>query len=397
MNNHEKRINYAHPVTAIIADLEVFFNLKIEKYSGLLKDKKIIIFGAGTRGTQLLLILEKHGYKNIIFCDNNHEKLNGHMNGYPILSFSESLKEENKMFLMPVEDGNLIIQQLINAGLKEEVDFINMEFNLYDEYLKEFKRPVTNHTLIFGDCAFSHVSINDDNKISLGDMIKNKYGVDNCKILAMHGMGTRSFYHITKALIKNGEHPKSIMVEIHPMMMAPKAYIMPRTQHPKLIKMIKNTLSINDDELDEYVTITQERFNRFQIETSSMFNESNLYNNSKLYMKMNYMYTINNTNERIIYLKNLIIYLNNLLIPVILYIPPLNYKYGESIWGENLTYLYKKIYNDLWSILNNVKYKIADASFLFSESDFAAVNNHDEMANFNGRLKLLDFLDEYIK
>ena len=84
--------NYAYPVTATLSALNDYFVSKLAQHSGLLGGKRIAVFGAGTRGSELLLILEGMGYTDVVFCDNNKEKHGGRMNRFPIYSFEEALR-----------------------------------------------------------------------------------------------------------------------------------------------------------------------------------------------------------------------------------------------------------------------------------------------------------------
>ena len=390
--------NYAFPVTAVIAKFHEFLFTRLAEFSSLLKNKRIVVFGAGTRGSEMLFVLKSMGFSEIVFCDNNEEKQQGYIDDYPIYSLSSALEyTKPQMFLVPIENGREVCRQLTDKGLKENIDFLDLSFDLYDEYMKEFVRHTENNVVIFGDCAFSHISIYDEQKRSLADMVKEKYGERFVKILVMHGMGTRSFYHILNSLLQRGEKPRSVIVEVTPMMLAPKAYIMPRTQHPELIKRIHDAVPYSGAEMDNYVAITSERFNRLQIETASSLDKNKAENISKLYMRMNYMHRINVSNERIVYLKKLIELMNSLSIPITLYIPPVNYIYGENILGEEFTSCYRQILNDLWQALGDLSYVVADASFLLNDIDFAIKENHDETANYEGRIKLLEFLSDYIE
>ncbi len=301
------------------------------------------------------------------------------------------------MFLVPIENNEIVINQLEEAGLEENIGFLNLDFDLYDDYLREFLRPAVNHVVIFGDCAFSHVSICDKDKHSLADMIKEKHGEEKCKSLVMHGMGTRSFYHIFRALLRRNEKPRKVLFEVTPMMLAPKAYLMPRTQHPALIGKILSATKEPGADLIEYASLTQERFNKLRSESAVSFQESKNDDIIKLYMKMNYMHTIKEDNERIVYLKKLIEELNTIGIPVSLYIPPVNYKYGEKLLGGDFTVYYKEMFSSLWGFLDGLNYDALDASFLLDEIDFSLENNHDETANYAGRLKLLNFLEAFIE
>jgi hypothetical protein len=394
MDDFENRVNYAWPVTAVLSGMYQHFLSEVKAHDGDLRDRRLVIFGAGIRGCTLLLILEEYGFTNIVFCDNNPEKQKGRINKYPILSFQEALGfGGGQVFLLPIENGGAIREQMLNAGLREDKDFFYWDFQVYDEYIEEFKRPVKDHTLIVGDCAFSHIALKDNNKVSLGDMIKTYLGEENCKVLSMHGMGQRAFYNIIKTLISSrNEIPKRIIILIDLDVFTSKAHIMPRTQHCKLISGILESVSEPDKELVEYAMLTKERFDRFQVEAYTSYKNEGPDNIAKLYMKMNYMFQLKKSTESVLYLIKIIELMNDNNIQVTLHIPPVNYMLGEKFWGEEFTASYKSIFKDLWSFLQGLKYNVLDASFLISEQEFADVCTTDEVVNYQGRLKLMDFL-----
>jgi hypothetical protein len=296
------------------------------------------------------------------------------------------------VFLLPTENGGAIRNQLLEAGLYEHKDFFYWDYQIYDEYMKEFERPVHDHVLIMGDCAFNHISMKDENKDSFGDMIKYKFGNEKCKVLSMHGIGQRAYHNIVNALIKKSEYPKLLILQIVSEVLTSKVHLMPRSQHAELIDRILKA-SHPTDELIEYARLTKERFGRFQVETYTAYDGNESDNNAKLYMKMNYMFTLKETTEGVIYLIKTIKLMNSLHIPVTLYIPPVNYIFGEKCWGESFLKMYKKIFEDLWQFLKDFKFDILDASFLLEIKDFAASETIDESAKYQGRLKLLDFFE----
>lgn len=61
-----------------------------------LREKKIVIFGAGQRGGTLLSLFRNVEIEASYFCDNNPEKWGKELNQVPILSFLDLLQVENK-------------------------------------------------------------------------------------------------------------------------------------------------------------------------------------------------------------------------------------------------------------------------------------------------------------
>lgn len=389
-----KKINYAWPVTSENAIVYNYFLKKIENIKEFLIDKRIGIFGSGIRGCCLLKILEMNGFKNIIFIDNNIEKQNNLINDYDIVSFEEALNyKQEQVFLVSPEGGNKIHDQLREAGLQENKEWFSFSVSAYDSYIEEYKRPLQDYLLVMGDCAFTHIAHDDSDYDSLGTMIRNKVGEARCKVLDMHGMGQQAYYHIAHSLIERNEKPSAFLLLLMIETMAPKVPIMPRTQHPWLIKSLSD-LS-NNTEFIEYAKLTQERFDRFQVEAFSSFD--NNIEKEKLYMNINYLYKFRETTEGVVYLKKTIRMMNEENIPVILYIPPVNYFQGERLFGADFKQKYETNFIKLFETLekDNLKYEVVDASYLLNLEDFAAPNTIDETCNYNGRLKLIRFLSKF--
>ena len=390
------KTNFAWPVTAINATIHKHLIDKTESIKGLLEGKKIIIFGAGIRGCFLLHILEQFGFSNIAFCDSNSEKHGQLINRYDIVSLDKALQLYSpKIFLVSPENSGSMNQQLIAAGLTEGIDWISFDISLYDTYVEDYLRPATDHMLVFGDCAFSHVSLADAVTDSLGKMMKSQFGEDRCKILAMHGIGQQADYHILRALLDSGEKPLLLLLLVMEVL-TPKAHLMPRTQHPALIKKLVDVTENPRDDFREYAKIAEERFNRFQVESFASFNANDNEQNEKLFMKMNYLFKIREETEGVVFLKNTIRMLNDAGIPIVLYIPPVNYMQGEKFFGAGFKDRYMDNFAKLYGFLNSerLEYNVADASFLLTDSEFAAANTIDETSNYEGRKKLLKFIEE---
>ncbi|MHC1724166.1 MAG: hypothetical protein AB9836_13285 [Aminipila sp.] len=397
-----KKINYAWPVTSENASVYNYFLQKIENIKDFLIDKRIGIFGSGIRGCCILKILEMNGFKNIIFIDNNTEKQNNLINDYDIVSFEEALKyKQEQVFLVSPEGCNKIHDQLREVGLQENEEWFSFSISAYDSYIEEYKRPLKDYLLVMGDCAFTHIALGDTNFDSLGTMIRNKVGEDSCKVLDMHGMGQQAYYHIAHSLIERNEKPSAFLLLLMIETMAPKVPIMPRTQHPWLIKSLSDIS--NNRELSEYAKLTQERFDRFQVEAFSSFDNKieketeKETEKEKLYMNINYLFKFRETTEGVVYLKETIRMMNGENIPVILYIPPVNYFQGERLFGADFKQKYEKNFIKLYETLDkdNLKYEVVDASYLLDLEDFAAPNTIDETCNYNGRLKSIRFLSKF--
>ena len=391
-----EKINYAWPVTSENAVVYHYFLQKIECMKGLLQEKRIAIFGAGIRGCCLLKILEDNGFQNIIFVDNNKEKQNNQINNYDIVSFEVAKTENNQIFLVAPEGAYKIYEQLNAAGLEENKDWISFSVSAYQQYVEEYKRPLHNYLLVMGDCAFTHIALEDENSDSLGTMIRDKVGKHRCKVLDMHGMGQQAYYHIAKSLIKREERPDSFLLLLMIETMAPKVPIMPRTQHPELIKALVELSENPDPDFVAYSHLTQERFDHFQVEAFASFDDKASQRNEKLYMQVNYLFRYRETTEGVLYLKKTIHMMNEAGIPVVLYVPPVNFWQGEKLFGADFKTAYETNFKKLYETLDRegLHYEVVDVSYLLNLSDFAAPNTIDETCKYSGRKKIMQYLSE---
>lgn len=88
-------------------------------YLKFLRDKEIIIFGAGIVGNKLLLNLVSRGYKVIAFCDNDSNKQNQKICDVKVISFEELCLQNNEglMIIICSNFENMIKQQLLDANI----------------------------------------------------------------------------------------------------------------------------------------------------------------------------------------------------------------------------------------------------------------------------------------
>lgn len=386
-----EKMNYAWPVTSENSVVYHCFLQKLKYIKEYLQGQRIAVFGAGIRGCCLAKILENMGYKDIVFVDNNPEKQNNLIDHYDIISFETALQKRNQVFLVTPENAKKICGQLTAVGLKEDEDWFSFSVSAYQQYVEEYQRPIQDHLLVMGDCAFTHIALEDENFDSLGTMIRNKAGADRCKVLDMHGMGQQAYYHIAKSLLERGEKPDCFLLLLMVETMAPKVPIMPRTQHPELIRTLVNALENPAPEFAAYADLTQERFDRFQLEAFASFDDKTSQKSEKLYMQVNYLFRYRETTEGVVYLKKTIRMMNEEGIPVILYVPPVNYWQGEKLFGANFKASYETNFKKLYASLDQegLQYEVIDASYLLDLNDFAAPNTIDETCRYSGRQKIM--------
>ena len=93
--------------------LKDFFEKNIDE----LRNSRVFIYGAGTRGHILVLMLKSLGCEDVFFVDNSIEKQGTELEGKSVLSFDEANKFTGKhIFLCPIDNNAPILQQLADTG-----------------------------------------------------------------------------------------------------------------------------------------------------------------------------------------------------------------------------------------------------------------------------------------
>jgi hypothetical protein len=394
--------NYAWPITSISKENYDAIIACVEDNKQLFNEKEILIFGAGIRGAEISVILKSVGYKNIIFTDNNKEKWGGCIDEFPIISVAEALNLKDKVvYLISVEEGDSICIQLEEEGLKRDTDYFYPKPNLYERFMTEFKREMHNEVLVMGDCMFEVVSFDDNNKDSLTEILQQKVGYDNIKLLTMHGMGLPTFYHALKAQINCGMIPKVFVVMINFETLTGKQHLLPRSQHTKLVKDMYDYSPDPDGELEKYVSVTEERVKNIQAEffTTNKYSSQKKENNnrgvisdsaSKIFFKLNYMYKLNTEIESIQYLIKIIKMAKQNGFKVVPFVPPVNYERGTELFGDDFEKAYSYNLEKLREVIGNEKIELLDLSHICTKNEFANVTTPDETTNYNGRVKVAD-------
>ena len=233
--------NFAWPVTSMDqADYDAFLQW-FDKNADTLKTHRLVIWGAGIRGTIFSVLLRERGICDITFTDSNPQKQGGYIDEFPIVSpdaLDSLRKRERVMILVSAENSYDIQMELKNKGYRKERDYFLIESGQYEAYVEEFLRPYGQDTLIMGDCAFSTVSIEDTDRNTLQDKLFQRCGRESTKILAMHGMGLRAEYHIFHAQILQGMKPRRLVIMINFDTLTGKQHLLPRSQHAGLLKRL---------------------------------------------------------------------------------------------------------------------------------------------------------------
>lgn len=112
-------------------------------------DSKVIIYGAGYRGTAFYEFIEKNGMGDIVyaFCDQNYDKIK-EVDGKKVVSFQEACSYNLPFFISIIDEGAVkeVKKMIMDAG---------RQFLEFSSLAKEFGEDIV--TLNRDFCAFFHV------------------------------------------------------------------------------------------------------------------------------------------------------------------------------------------------------------------------------------------------
>ena len=384
--------NFSWPVTAFPKyDYDEVYKWN-QQYGETAKNKQIVIFGAGIRGSFFLDFLQEFGFKNICFTDNNPAKVGGMVNGCPILPYEEVVRmQDNIIVIVSVENALSIKEQLRHSGFVENKNFFYLESNLYQNFITNFLEQKDTKTIVMGDCGLTDIARADIDYRSLSDLIYTYLGKDYTKVLAVHAMGMRAFYHILHAYSNLIQKPKTVVVMVNFDALTGKQHLLPRSQNTPLIQKLTALLNHKDYALEEYAYITQERFERFTTDcfTSSQENIQELSKdkNDRLVFRISYMYKLSTGIEPMIYMKKIIDLCKDNKINLFFFIPPINSEYGTELWGKRFREKYDENVAVLKAFIGD-EIPVLDFSDIATRDEFAQRNTVDEIVRFEARQRI---------
>lgn len=395
----KETVNFAWPVTSSNREDYDAFCRWMEEHQGVLDKNRIAIWGAGIRGTEFSLFFQKRNFQNLFFVDSNAQKWGGKINEFLIVSpeeLAQRMTQGNVRILVSAEDSREIEKQLKQQGYQKERDFYTIQSGLYDKYIQEFQRHygLGKRILFQGDCEFSKISIRDKNMENLAEMLRKKSGTAQIKVLAMHGMGLRSHYHVCKAQISEGMRPDVLMLMVNLDTLTGKQHLLPRSQHAGLLRELYQSIDHKNAEFEEYLLITEERSSNHQAEFFTRKSSGTGREDVKArnYFRLNYMYDLDIHTEGMIYLEKILELAKDETIKTVVFVPPVNYLLARQLLGERFMEQYVNNINKIRSVAERYDNRFLDLSFCLEPEMFAMPKTADETANEQGREKLAHLL-----
>ncbi len=361
------------------------------------KNKKIVIFGAGIMGLQFSYFLREFGIDELLFCDNDKEKNGREIGGIKVILPSELENKKDEYFIFLVmECYEACAEQLINMGYLEGTMWQKVsnfsEQKLYDSFLKDENAQV----LILGDCAVTTVSLFEDDKESLEELL---YQSNRTKIMALNSMYMRAYYNLLLYNMDKMRELNTVIVLLDLGIFQDKYPLLQKNQHAAIMEQIKKTSGIIDDEAELFIEAAKIRETGGQIfEHCSPNRKENisgerLEQERKIHMRLNNLYRLKEDSESIDYLDMFGEICTKKGLHMIGVILPVNYEQGVKYFGNKFYELYEAIRDVIISHIEMSHGHVIDASYLLKESEFISVRSSNEGMNSLGRRKLAELIE----
>lgn len=391
--------NFAWPVDEMLSSEYNEFKKKIIQMKHNLETKRIVVWGAGIRGTTFYYYLKNSGYKIEFYIDSNPQKVGGTIFEVKIRDPKDVLGVEKNIFIIiSVENNQSIVEQLINEGLIENIDFLQVNTNIYEEFINKIKQQKEIDYLITGCCFLTHISMKDREaeRADLENLLLNKFGKNNTKVLAMHGFPMGSFYQTLRTQILLGMVPKHLVMFVNLSSFPNKYGFFPRALHIPLWEKINSECNIEDQELQNYLLELRKRGENFKadlfVENSGLVDKNEIDKIVKLNFRMKYLTSIEEDSENIIYLKKVAKLCSQKNIKFCLGIDPVNYQLGERLFGNRFRDCYQKNISLVKKIVGENGGILLDLSYVLESKYFADFDTVTEVCNYAGRSLLADYI-----
>ena len=382
------------------AEKEIIFAFEkfIQKNKQFLYKKKIFIWGASVRGTLFGILLEKYGIEKFYYIDNDERKWGTNIKGHKVVG-PVDIKEnlEDMYIVIPIEYAAEVCEQLHSLGLGEET-FAIVKSNIEEEYTKEFFREYNNDRLILGETFLNEIIINENNSESIKECLWKAYGRETTKILAMNCMGMQGFYHMLRLQILQGNIPRETWVFVNFETLTEYHHMLPRTQHPDLLKMIAETDQIRDRKFEQYIQQAVKRARNYKIEMQysphRTFSDKNVDNKvvQKEYMRTQLLRPLSLEIEEMLYLKRILELCSHYGIVGYAINTPINYQLARKLYQDEFCETYEKNRLILKKMVESYKGIFWDMGELLDEEDFCSVVTINDAVYQSGRNKVMAYL-----
>lgn len=395
----QKKKDFSWPVTGISQDNYEAFCAWFEKYEKKIRECHLIIWGAGARGSIFASILRTKHFFDFLFVDSNPRIWGGCVGDADVISPEELKEHQGEMILVSPENSIEIEKYLDENGYKREKDYFVIETKTYEDYLEEFTRAYRQENLILGSCEFMAISIHDKDHKNLEDMLFQRLGKDDTKILALNGIGLRAQYHILRAQIAMGMKPKRLILQINLDTLVAKDHLFPHTQHVELLKMILNTQEHPSVEFLKYLEVATVRSKTPLMPHFEHHGQEGYLSKVKIrnYFQHYYMAELDDDTEGLIYLAKISDCAAATGIEVLTFALPVNYQLARQLFEDKFDVRYESNLEKVKRVTEKKNVRFLDLSYTLGSELFSWPEAPNASLNSQGRRRIAELLCQAIE
>ncbi|MBD5456946.1 MAG: hypothetical protein HDR27_00025 [Lachnospiraceae bacterium] len=385
MCKHKK--NFSWPVNGTSRQNYEAFCSWFTQHENAVRTRRLVIWGAGSRGSEFASIMMKMDFHDFLFVDSNPQVQGGCVCGVDVIAPSELENHRGKIILVSPESSSEIEAYLDLHDYHRDSDYFLIKNYVDDLYVKEFLRPYHLENLILGSCEFTAISIHDEDIRSMEDMLFQTLGKDSTKILTVHGIGLRAQYNIFHAQIASGMKPKRLLLQISMDTLIAKDHLFPHTQHVELLKKLLETQRDPADEFLEYFETACERSKNPLMDMFSSQGEKQPYSKAKIrnYFQYYYMRTLEREAEGLAYLVKLLDEASENNVDVMLFVLPVNYQLARELFSDEFENKYEENLSEVKETTKGRNVCFLDLSYRLESRFFAWPEAPNASLNSQGR------------
>lgn len=354
--------------------------------------KKVVVFGAGILGLQFANTLLSLGADDFIFCDNDKNKWGRKICNTQIFS-PDIITNGNKKYyvFLAIEDYSECAEQLEESGYQQGCDWFNLTNCSEMKLVEDYKKDLNAEILILGDCTTTTISIEDEIKLSLKDLL---YKENKVKVLAMNGMYMRAFYNVLLMSLDKMDAIKKLVILLNLDIFGNKYHLLSKNQHENVFEEIYKTFGGDDIEINNFMNAMKERrentniFNYVSPNRDENLSESKIEQGRRIHLKLNYLYDLIEDNESMQYLDKMMYKCLECNIKSYFVFMPVNWELGEKYFGNIFFEKYNEIKDTIYDHIIDKKGKVLDLSYFLTLDDFIYLRSTNEGIREMGRKKI---------
>lgn len=391
---NEAKDDFSWPVNGTSRENYEAFSFWFAQHEETVSSCGLVIWGAGSRGTEYASLMLKMGSRDFLFVDSNPKKWGGQACGADIIPPAELDRHRGKIILVSPENSGEIERYLDAHAYQRNQDYFLIETKTDDTYVEEFLRPYYCENLMMGSCEFTAISIHDEDIRCMEDILFQTLGKSSTKILTVHGISLRAQYHIFRAQIKNRMTPKRLILQISMDTLTAKDHLLPYTQHVELLEKLLRTQEEPDEEFLEYVKIARQRSKHLLMEPFKSQDGKEPHSNVKIrnYFQYYYMGNLDRDVEGLVYLTKILDEAFARKVDVLLFVLPVNYQLAEELLGDKFRKKYEENLSKVKEVTADRNIRFLDLSYSVESELFAWPKAPNASLNCQGRKKVTELL-----